>query len=237
MKYFIIILVPVTLYLAYSYYNFNSLIRKSKILSSNTTPYEYFNLENTKSMLIVGDSTSYGVGASDKNESLIGLISGDHRDYNITNKSVSGLRTHQLINILREIDESYDVVVISIGSNDVTRYTNLFLLREDLNQVFIESKRVGQKVIVTLPGSIGSSRILPRPITLTWEIYFDKMREVFIRASKDSNVIYTEYYIEKSIDPFYTKQVEYHADDSFHPSSIGYKAWYYEIKDDLGKVL
>ena len=70
-----------------------------------TPPYEQKG-SNTKSLLILGDSTGYGTGARCAKESIAGLMGATDPDIKITNISSNGRTATELLNYLQNFSPS-----------------------------------------------------------------------------------------------------------------------------------
>ncbi len=132
---------------------------------------------------------------------------------------------------------SFSLIIILVGSNDITHFTNLKSLEGSINDLLSEAKRVSVKVILTTCGSIGSAKICPKFLTYLWRAYYMKLRKTFIFSTNKNNVLYAEYFKQKSKDQFYLNSKKYQAEDFFHPSSEGYAIWYIELKKAILKVI
>ena len=220
-------------YAVFSYIRIQGLIRESQMLVRGSTPYQKVVSGATTRVLFVGDSTGVGVGATRGEDSLAGRLSQDHPDWMIENLSVSGRKTAELIPVLTELGGHYDRVILQIGGNDITYFTDEKQLAQDIALVLREAKRLSAHVILITSGNVGNAPILPRPIAFLWHRRTLQVRDIFMRASEEAGVTYVDLYREKRTDPFFLEPYRYHAIDLFHPSSEGYGLWYEELKKSL----
>ncbi len=182
----------------------------------------------------MGDSTGVGVGATRVEDSLAGRLSEDHPDWSIENVSVSGRKTAELIPVLEVLGtHQYDQIIIQIGGNDITYFSDRDTLAGDIATVLQEAKRVSPQVILLTSGNVGNAPILPRPLAFLWHRRTLQVRDIFIEAAEEASVTYVDLYRDKKTDPFFLEPYRYHASDLFHPSSEGYGLWYEEFKKAL----
>lgn len=182
----------------------------------------------------MGDSTGVGVGATRGEDSLAGRLSEDHPDWSIENVSVSGRKTAELIPVLEALGtHQYDQIIIQIGGNDITYFSDRDTLAGDIATVLQEAKRVSPQVVLLTSGNVGNAPILPRPLAFLWHRRTLQVRDIFMKASEERAVTYVDLYRDKKTDPFFLEPYRYHASDLFHPSSEGYGLWYEEFKKAL----
>lgn len=220
-------------YAVFSYIRIQGLIRESQVLVRGSTPYQSAVPGETERVLFIGDSTGVGVGATRPEDTLAGRTAQDHPNWTIENLSVSGRKTAELIPVLTELGGQYDRVILQIGGNDITYFSDTDHLASDITLVLAEAKRLSAHVILLTSGNVGNAPILPRPLAFLWHHRTLQVRDIFMRASKEVGVTYVDLYREKRSDPFFFEPYRYHAIDLFHPSSEGYGLWYEELKKSL----
>lgn len=91
--------------------------------------------ENIENMVIFGDSISTGYGLDPETEYNYGQICADYLGCNVENYAVDGLETSELCDLLETLSDDKkqavadaDVVVISIGGNDIIHYSSKKIL-------------------------------------------------------------------------------------------------------------
>lgn len=231
----IFLLVALFSYSVFSYIRIHGLIEKSAGLIRDAAPYERAVSGAPSRTLFIGDSTGVGVGASDSRFSLAGRYSADFPAWTVDNASVSGRKTAALIPVLKNLKtDSYQLVVIQIGGNDIVRFSPLPELARDIETVLREADRVAtMRVILITSGNVGNAPLLPRPLAFLWQHRTQKVRALFMAASEKTGARYVDLYQEKSTDPFAIDPYRYHAADLFHPSADGYALWYEDFKQAL----
>ncbi len=229
------VLIVLVGYGVFSFVRIEHLIQESAVLVRQAVPFEHMVAPEKGAVLFVGDSTGVGVGADSANDSLAGRYSDDHPDVSVYNRAVSGAKTAAVSAQLAGYhDNSFDTVIIQIGGNDITYFTDLSALKTDIEQLLLRAHRVGKKVILLSCGNVSGALIFPRPIAFLWEKRTRQVREVFMTAAETSHTHYVDLFHEdRRSDPFFTDPYHYHAADLFHPSSLGYGLWYKELKKAL----
>jgi lysophospholipase L1-like esterase len=88
----------------------------------------------TVRLLIVGDSTAVGTGASGPQASVAGLLAQAFPHLQIDNRARDGATFAQVLGQLGG-DQRFDMVLVMAGGNDVVRLRDLDALREDVHRV------------------------------------------------------------------------------------------------------
>ena len=175
-------------------------------------------------LLITGDSAAAGVGVHTQSQALAGrlvaLLSRQHAvDWQLL--AQSGLSSGQLLDSLRSVrKQRFDVVIVSIGVNDVTGLTRSRTWLQNLqNIVAILREELGaQQVLLSRLPPMHRFTALPQP--LRWWLglrarHLDGLlREL---ASTTPHCRYLE--IPYPADPSYI------ATDGFHPGARAYQLW------------
>jgi len=121
-------------------------------------------------ILVLGDSTGVGVGATRPEESLAGLFAADYPDADIINVAVSGTRVADAITQARRCFEaglSFDLALLHV---DVIADTPLPRLADNCD---ILMRELGQLAVRTLgwgPRTSGSRRCFRGPMPGSWRL-------------------------------------------------------------------
>ena len=214
-----LLLLLVTTHIGYVGLRSYQQMHHGEALASNTEPFSRTLPTASGSILILGDSLAYGVGASSPERSLAGQLSERFPAYSVVNKAKVGATTEELADsIADEVDGTYDTAFIVIGGNDIARYgVDLHQTVRSLRSVAeVASSRVGHVYLIT-SGDFANVSILPwflRPY------YSDRSRRVrdaarVIDASLD-NLDYVDMF---NVNPDRYGQME--APDGFHLNDFG----------------
>lgn len=194
-------------------------MHRGQALASNAEPYSRRSMKDDRSILILGDSLAYGVGASSPENSLAGQLAARFSDYSVVNKAKVGATTEELADsIAGEVDGPYDAAFIVIGGNDIARYgVDLDQSVRNLRTVAeISSSRIGHVYLIT-SGDFANVSILP------WFVrphYSDRSRRLRDAARViDGSVDNLDYVDMFDVDPDRYARME--ATDGFHLNDFG----------------
>jgi len=190
-----------------------------------------------KKILILGDSTAVGTGARDKKASLAGRFAHDFPESDIVNRGINGAITRDVIKQLDNVEnETFDLVVISVGGNDIWHFSRLGKLRRDLEQILKKAKQMSnQRVILLLYNNIGDAPAFSFLTRGLLRRRGKKVHEVFQQASTEEGVPCIELFATKKENPFMDphKQKTLFAADGIHPSGEGYRYWYNRMWSEM----
>ncbi len=222
-------------YVASQYVRTQQFISKGRQMSLGAVRFERA-LENAPlRILIIGDSTGVGTGASAPEYSLAGLVGARYPAASIQNISVNGARIAGTIEQLETADERYDLILIHTGGNDVVRFTPYKKIQTDFDDLLALAVQKSDRVLITSTGNIGTVRLFPAPLRPVFERRFLHVRDMMIASIETAggSVRYTDLYRTKENDPFYLQPDLYFAEDQFHPSDTGYADWFQFMKKEL----
>ena len=190
-------------------------------------------------LLVLGDSAAVGVGAEHQKEALLGnLVSCLSSKYALDWKLVAktGATTSSTIRHLQKLAaEKFDVVVVSLGVNDVTANKSQSAFLDEQQQLIdiLRDKFSVEQIIVSGFPPVYKFPALPQP--LRWflgrrSIQFDSaLRQLAAQNRID--------YFEQRLDFISLNDrdsiANWMASDGFHPGPKIYKIW----GDEVGKVI
>lgn len=199
-------------------------IDDARELARQSTPLQHTPADATLRMLIVGDSTGVGTGASAPRASLAGLLVRDHPRLWIENRALDGATFAGAADQLARAG-SFDIVLVLAGGNDVIRLRAPDALRADIDRTVVLARERADRVVLMPAGNVGNAPFFLPP--LSWEMtrrarrLHDLVRDVAQRRG----VTYVDLFHERDDDPF-VQRPELHARDGLHPSDAGYREWY-----------
>ncbi|EIM38114.1 hypothetical protein HADU_14362 [Acinetobacter sp. HA] len=183
------------------------------------------------SILIVGDSAAAGVGVDHQEDALTGaILSQLQQDYQIRWKlqAKSGDTTSNVIRVLEKIPaEHYDVVVTSVGVNDVTKLipADVWIKKQQKLYQAIESRFSPELIIAAGVPPMNMFPALPNPLAWLFGRYAKAMNSELEKfVSKKANMQWIEYDIKQ----YQALNLEM-AQDGFHPSKEVYTLWGQEV--------
>lgn len=226
----LILFITFVTYICIVYSQTRRLINIGIDIRDNTTAYTR-EIDSPTHILIIGDSSGFGTGASIPEESVAGRLGADINSAHITNLSVNGAKTKELIPRLKNLGNTkFSLILIQIGGNDIVRATNLSELDTSIRTVLTEATARADHVILMTSGDVGTSKLLPFG-TRWWFTHRTKqVRDIFLNAASTNDVYYADIFRTRSNDPFAKDPKKYYAADMFHPSSDGYADWYGFVK-------
>ncbi len=204
-------------------------------LKEEMRPYEQQPINASMHILVVGDSTGYGTGASSPEHSLAGLLGKKYPLAAITNVSVNGAKTADVIDQLKNVEGTFDLIMIHAGGNDAVHFTPTAQLRSSLHSVIDLALTKGRYVLITSTGNVDTVPLFPWPTRFFFGLSSEKTRAVFLDvvSTYQPNVRYTDLYRMRAEDLFATEPKTYYAADHFHPSDLGYAYWFKLIAKEL----
>lgn len=191
-------------------------------------------------LVVLGDSTAAGVGALTVAGSLPVLVAERvadtlDRPVDVLGHGVSGARTQDVradqIPLLAAIDgHDPDVVVVAVGSNDVTHLTPPWTLRERSAALLAEAADAAGGAPVVLAGipqfrGVGA---IPQPLRSIVVAYAGPLRDAQRAAVAEArrggaDVRFVD--IAREASPRFAGVPEAMSADEYHPSAVGYGFW------------
>ena len=204
-------------------------LQRSTRLARRAHPFERQAEPEGARLLVVGDSTAGGAGASDPIHSLPGLLSRANPSLTVVNKSQPGARFADILEQL-DGDERFDAVLVLGGTHDVLGTTRDAALR-DLVQRVAQRARVRAQVVVFMPpGNLGNLRVFLPPWSW-WMTYRSRRLHAIVSQEAQANgALYVSLFRDRDGDPFARHPQRMNARDGLHPSDAGYEFWQRELE-------
>ncbi len=202
-------------------------IGKAGDLAKQSEPLQHTPANPALRLLIVGDSTAVGTGASSPQSSLAGLLAREYPRLRIDNRARDGAKFDDVAGQLGGPDR-YDLVLIQAGGNDVIRLRNMDTVGTDIERVLTLAKARADRVILMPAGNVGNAPFFYPPVSWTMSSRARTMHELVREATQRHGATYVNLYKDKASDPF-AQQPELNAEDGLHPSDAGYRVWFTEL--------
>lgn len=190
---------------------------------------------NKLSLLILGDSAAAGVGVEHQDDALLGAILHELKDdFEIDWKlqAKTGDTSSKVIHALDQIEvQHYDVIVTSVGVNDVTKLMSADIWIQKQEQLYskIQQKFSPKLIIAAGVPPMNMFPALPNPLAWLFGQYAKQMNQQLENfVNQQVNMQWIEYDIEK-----YRAMNLQMAADGFHPSKEVYTLWGQEV---AGKI-
>jgi len=175
-------------------------------------------------LLILGDSAAAGVGVKQQTEALSGqLVSRLSKNYHIDWRleAQTGVTTAEVIQKLERISAfKTDVVLISLGVNDVTSSVSLknwLVFQDKLRNLLVTKFRAKHILLSSIPPM---SRFPSLPQPLRW--YLGRRSSAFNEALFKQSQPHDEL---EFVDVSFPIEKAFFADDGFHPNHLAYQLW------------
>jgi lysophospholipase L1-like esterase len=193
-------------------------------LARQSTPLQQAPADAVRRLLIAGDSTAVGTGASTPASSLAGRLAADHPRLAIENRARDGATWAGTATQL-ERKGRFDLVLLMAGGNDVIRLRDPAAWRDDLERSVRLALERAPMVVLMPAGNVGNAPFFLPP--LSWEMTRRaRLLHATVRElARQPGVIHIDLFHERDADPF-VRQPEMLARDGLHPSDAGYQAWY-----------
>ena len=209
-----------------------SRIGEARDLARQSTPLQHTPENATLRLLIAGDSTGVGTGASAPEASLAGLLARDHPRLWIENRSRDGATFAGVAEQLA-LPGRFDLVLILAGGNDVIRLRSPDALRADIQRAVGLARERADVVLLMPAGNVGNAPFFLPPVSWEMTRRSRELHAVVADIAQRSGITYIRLFREREEDPFVTRP-ELLARDGLHPSDAGYVEWYRTLTEQAG---
>lgn len=183
-------------------------------------------------LLLVGDSLIVGIGVSDPKFSLAGRLSETYKDTRIDNLGACGAQVKHLMTTYSAINgNTYDVIVVQIGGNDVIHLKPIDQLRADLSAALKYYQRHSQHIILMSYGNVGQTGRFWWPLRRMYSVYSLAMRDTFAQVAIELKIEFIDF-LAPTFDPTVQPR-RYLSADGLHPNDEGYKRYFEALRSRL----
>lgn len=207
-------------------------IGQSVELARRSEPFQQRPASAALRLLVVGDSTAVGTGATSANTSLAGLIGSEHPRLWIENRAQDGAK---FADVLRQLSgpERFDLVLVQAGGNDVIRMRDMDLLREDITRVLDAAAERAPLVLLMPAGNVGNAPFFFAPLSWLMTQRARQMQALVAEIAQQRGALHIKLFHERADDPF-VGDPSLHARDGLHPSDAGYRSWWLALRTQAG---
>ncbi|MDZ7590633.1 MAG: SGNH/GDSL hydrolase family protein [Rubrivivax sp.] len=202
-------------------------LNESAALVRLSSPLQHTPVQPSLRLLIVGDSTAEGTGATGPQASMAGLLGQAFPRLAIVNRARDGAMFAAVLAQL-EGDEPFDMVLVMAGGNDVVRLRGLQALQADVEAVAKRARQRAGLVVLMPAGNVGNAPFFFAPLSwlMTWR---SRQLHAFVEeAAARHGAVFVDLFRESADDPF-VQRPELNAADGLHPSDAGYRVWFGEL--------
>jgi len=191
--------------------------------------------------VVLGDSTAAGEGAPyDQGIAVLTTANlAKSRTVTLTNLAVSGAKTSDVLSLQLPAAQRArpDLVLISVGANDVTHLTSIGSVRKSIVQIIEGLRAANAKVAIVLTGSpdMGAPPRIPRALRPIAAWQTRRINRMFESVAREKKVTFAP--IALATGPLFRKDHSLFADDRFHPNARGYATWLPTLNRALGSDL
>ncbi len=194
------------------------------------------------SYVILGDSTAVGQGG-DYDQSIAAQtathIASKGRAVSYQNFAVSGARVNDVLTaqLAGAKERKPDVVLLSIGANDLTHFTSLGSIKKDMKLIVdgLRQANPGCKIIITGTPQMGTVLRFPQPTKYLAKLRTAQMNKVFDEIAKQNNLVFAR--IADKTGATFGQKPELFASDKFHPNNDGYAVWIPFLNESIDSAL
>ncbi len=210
---------------------------KTVLLILQVQPYEQPG-GGAGSILVIGDSTGYGTGASKSSESVIGRLGNDYTWYRIENNSRNGRTISGAITEAKKVASRYSIIVLQIGANDLLQKRTVPETLKDMNTLIDLVIPKADHVVVISSGNIGAvTRFTDDEASYYEQVSREFTNQMIQLAQNYQTVSFVPLFDEPADDPFVAEPARYLAIDGLHPSTEGYGIWYAKAAPYFARIM
>lgn len=227
----LVLLAAAVLYAAYHAAQVYGRVKISAGLVGAAKPFAVERGADAPRLLVVGDSTAVGVGASSPERTTAGYFAAEHPEYSVSNLAVSGATVADVLGQLRSASSTYAAIFIQAGGNDTIRFTDLKKLRQDYAALLSEAKARSARVVALSTGNVGKAPLFNFvPLNYIYGARTKAVRAVLVDEAGKAGVAYVDLYKEGKDDAISQDPARYYAPDGLHLSDAGWAVWYQDIR-------
>lgn len=209
-------------------------MREAGRLARDSEPFQAQPPAAVARLLVVGDSTAVGTGASDPGHSVAGLLGASLPRLRVVNRATDGARYEDIVRQLQADTARFDAVLVLGGGNDVIRGTRTSVLSAQVRQAADLARQIAPLVVMMPPGNVGNAPFFWRPLSWWMDRRSQVLHTAVRQAAQATGATYVNLYKPRAQDPFAQRPAELHARDGLHPSDAGYRLWVRELEEGSG---
>lgn len=193
----------------------------------------------TTHVLVVGDSTAYGTGAEEQQNSLVGRLARNFPHIHIDNAAENGMGLDVLRKKLDTMSgRSYDITMLHIGGIDVLSMTTDAKIITALKDIFEKARALlksddPRNIVFVSVNNVGCAPAFRFPLNRLLERRSRRLNGLFQVLADEHEVTHVSLFCERDDDPFAARPDELYASDGIHPNDAGYELWYDKINQKL----
>ena len=171
-------------------------------LARDSEPFQHNPPNATLRLLIVGDSTGVGTGASAPQASLAGLLAQAFPRIRIDNRARDGATFEGVVQQLQADSARYDAVLIQAGGNDVIRLRGDDAVRADIDRATARAAARADRVWLMPAGNVGNAPFFFPPLSSLMTSRAERLHGFIQAAAKRHGAVYVNLIQAPGNDPF-----------------------------------
>ena len=222
----------VGLYLIYEGMRIAPLYRAAERQVEMAQPYT--RAGSSPGILVLGDSTAVGVGATKPEETVAGRLARHLPQLAVENHAVSGARIHDMDGqFKRASKDRYRLIIMHVGANDLIRLRTAENAATALEPMLVRLRARADRVVFLCAGNVGAAGFFPWPMRGNYQRLNLEYHERFTRLGAATSTQYVNLFTPPATDPFVLQASVFMSIDQLHPSSEGYRLWFERIVPHL----
>lgn len=203
-------------------------LRASVQMAKESEPLQHRVEGPRAKLLIVGDSTAVGTGASRPEASLAGLLAQAYPGLHIENRGRDGATLAEVAHQLERNADRFDAVLVLAGGNDVIRLRDFDTLPDHLSRIVSLAQARADMVVLMPAGNVGNAPFFFPPLSWWMSSRSRQLHALVREAASREGAVYVSLFKERQDDPF-ARHKELNARDGLHPSDAGYRLWFEQL--------
>lgn len=229
---FLLVASCIFLFACYTILKILFFVRRAISAGKKAIPLSNIFPQARKRILIIGDSTSYGTGATDPKLSLAGRLIQDFPEYEIVNASENGINIKRLYEKLAGLShERFDMIQIHIGGVDTLSFTRRDTLHTYIQKIYHCAQSMGAEVVVLVSmNNVGALPLFHFPLNRLFDARSERVTKIFQEACQNTTMLHVPLHTHRAHEPLLRDGGKYFSADRLHPNEAGYGIWYEKIK-------
>lgn len=204
--------------------------RVASAMMADPKPYEAITTDYGKTLLILGDSTGVGTGASLPEETIAARVAGHIGATYVENQAKNGAAVEDLTTQIQHLHLShYDLILLQIGGNDILALHDAKKTAQKLDKI-LDTLPDAERIILMTAGNVGGATLIPHLLRPIYTYINTRYHREFGKLALKRRISYVNLYQKPSEDPFIKDPERYLAGDGLHPSGEGYGVWFESLR-------
>jgi lysophospholipase L1-like esterase len=204
-------------------------LREARRPSGAGEPFDRLARPEGARLLVIGDSTATGTGASAPEYSLPGLLSRANPSLTVVNMGRGAARFEDFLEQLEGTDR-FDAVLVLGGSNDLIHMTPDAALRDSIRRVAQRARVRSDVVVFVPPPNLGNVPFFFPPWNWWMTYRSRRLQAIVAEVARANGAHHVSLFFEREDDPFARHPKRLSAQDGIHPSDAGYELWQRELE-------